>query len=325
MLEAINLSKTFKVKIKKNRFSSKVKEVEAVKDVSLKIEAGKIVGLIGANGAGKTTTIKMMTSLLTPTKGKLLIDGVDGLKNKKKLRTEIGLISGGEKNLYWQLTGRENLEYFGALYGIPKAILKERIIKYTKIFELENYIDMPVETYSKGMKQRLQIIRGIINDPTIVFLDEPTIGLDVEVMKEMHAFIRILKKENRGILLTSHYMEEIEELCDEIYIIDRGKIICKGSPKEIIEAAKILCTVYISIDRHFEESVLEIWKSDIEKEIKCKVMIKENEIKTHIRKEFITSYIKLLSKYEIPIQDIRIESPKLEDAILKIVKERKSV
>lgn len=322
MLEAIKLSKTFKVKKRENIFHSNVQEIEVVSEVSIKIEPGQIIGLVGINGAGKTTTIKMLSSLLMPTKGKILIDGIDGLKNKNILRGKIGLITGGERNLYWQLTGRENLEYFGALYAIPRKILNERIENYIRIFGLESYIDLPVELYSKGMKQRLQIARGIINDPKYIFLDEPTIGLDVEIMKEVHEFIKRLKKEGKGILLTSHYMAEIEELCDEIYIINKGKIICSGSPKEIVELSEINYKIYINVDKKSYVNVLQKSKNFIEEKLESTLILNVNEITVNLKKEKIPLLIKTLIEYGVAIEEIRIDKPKLEDAIIRITENR---
>ena len=158
-----------------------VNTIKAVDDVSLKIEKGKITGLLGINGAGKTTLIKMLTTMISPSSGSITLDELDAVKQHMVAKTRINLISGGERNIYWRLTAKENLEYFGRLYGLNKNELESRIEEILKIVELYDSKDITVEKYSKGMKQRLQIARGLINNPDYIFLDEPTLGLDVVI------------------------------------------------------------------------------------------------------------------------------------------------
>ena len=184
MIQAEHLSKTYVLKEKSHLFGKKkVRQIPAVRDISLEIPKGKITGVLGINGAGKTTTIRMLASLITPTSGSLTMDGVDAVKNHLWVKERINMISGGERNLYWRLTAQENLRYFGSLYGIGKKELEERIGELLKTVGLEEAKDIPVERYSKGMKQRLQIARGLINEPEYLFLDEPTLGLDILIAK----------------------------------------------------------------------------------------------------------------------------------------------
>ena len=212
----------------------KTKVIHAVKDISIEIPKGRIVGVLGINGAGKTTTIRMLSSLIIPTQGSVTMNGVDAIQNHLWVKERINLISGGERNLYWRLTAKENLEYFGSLYGLSGNVLKDRIKELLKLVELEETADIPVERYSKGMKQRLQIARGLINDPEYIFLDEPTLGLDIMITKEIRELIRGLAvKKNKGILLTTHYISEAEELCDYIYVLDKGEVIAEGTKEEL--------------------------------------------------------------------------------------------
>ena len=212
----------------------KTKVIHAVKDISIEIPKGRIVGVLGINGAGKTTTIRMLSSLIIPTQGSVTMNGVDAIQNHLWVKERINLISGGERNLYWRLTAKENLEYFGSLYGLSGNVLKDRIKELLKLVELEETADIPVERYSKGMKQRLQIARGLINDPEYIFLDEPTLGLDIMIAKEIRELIRGLAvKKNKGILLTTHYISEAEELCDYIYVLDKGEVIAEGTKEEL--------------------------------------------------------------------------------------------
>ena len=232
---AQNLKKTYLVKEKASFFKRPtIRTVEAVKDVSLNIPKGKIIGLLGVNGAGKTTTIRMLCAIIEPTSGTLTIDNVDAIKNYMSVKSKINMITGGERNIYWRLTARENLRYFGSLYNVEKKELEKRVEDLLTSVDLIDAADMPVERYSKGMKQRLQIARGLVNDPDYLFLDEPTLGLDIIIAKEMRSYIKRLAVEhNKGLLLTTHYIAEAGELCDYIYVISKGLIIASGTKEEL--------------------------------------------------------------------------------------------
>ncbi|MDO4313062.1 MAG: ABC transporter ATP-binding protein [Eubacteriales bacterium] len=234
---ANHLVKDYVLKEKNGLFRPKrVRIVHAVNDISLEIPQGKIIGVLGINGAGKTTTIRMLASVIAPTAGELTMNGVDAVKNHLWVKERINIISGGERNLYWRLTAKENLRYFGSLYGLSGTCLQERIESLLKMVGLEEAADTPVERYSKGMKQRLQIARGLINDPEYLFLDEPTLGLDIVIAREIRRVVEELaKKEKKGILLTTHYISEAEELCDYIYVLDKGELIAKGTKEELKE------------------------------------------------------------------------------------------
>lgn len=261
MIQAEHLSKTYVLKEKSHLFGKKkVRQISAVRDISLEIPKGKITGVLGINGAGKTTTIRMLASLITPTSGSLTMDGVDAVKNHLWVKERINMISGGERNLYWRLTAQENLRYFGSLYGIGKKELEERIGELLKTVGLEEAKDIPVERYSKGMKQRLQIARGLINEPEYLFLDEPTLGLDILIAKEIRELIHSLAKERgKGILLTTHYISEAEELCDYIYVLDQGQIIARGTKEELKEIFKMKPRMVVQ-EMSLEEVLMKIIK-----------------------------------------------------------------
>lgn len=235
MIEVKNLSKTYITKEKKGFFGGSRVAVEAVKGLNMTIRPGEITGLLGINGAGKTTTAKMLATLLDPTSGQILYDGVDSKRHEKVIKGKVNMIAGGERMIYWRLTARENLYYFGSMYGLHGNMLKERIGHLLALVGLGEKADIPVEKFSKGMKQRLQIARGLINDPDYIFLDEPTLGLDVQIAKDMREFfMKLAKEEGKGILLTTHYMMEVEELCDYIYIMNKGELIKEGTVEDII-------------------------------------------------------------------------------------------
>ncbi len=250
-----------KIKEKSGLFGRKQKRViHAVKDISLEIPQEKIIGVLGINGAGKTTTIRMLASIIAPTSGSLTMNGVDAVKNHLWIKERINVISGGERNLYWRLTAKENLRYFGSLYGLSGVDLDKRIAYLLRTVGLEEAANVPVERYSKGMKQRLQVARGLINDPIYLFMDEPTLGLDIVIAKEIRNLVSDLAhKEGRGILLTTHYISEAEELCDYIYILDKGRIIAEGTKEQLKGLLAYEPKVVTSVQEpSLEETLIEI-------------------------------------------------------------------
>ena len=210
-----------------------IKEVMAVEDISFEIKAGELFGLLGPNGAGKTTTVKMLATLLIPTKGTATILGFDVVKDAQEVRKRIGFIFGGERGLYWRLSGIDNLRYFASLYGVEPDISKKRIPYLLEMVGLKDRGNERVEGYSRGMKQRLHVARTLLHDPEILFLDEPTIGLDPVGAREFRQVIRDLQSEKKTILLTTHYMFEADSLCQRVAVIDKGIIVALNSPSEL--------------------------------------------------------------------------------------------
>lgn len=203
----------------------------AVDGVDIQIEHGEIFGLLGPNGAGKSTTIRMLCTLLEPTSGTAHVNGYDIVKQANDVRRSLGTVLAGERSIYWKLTGRENLEYFAALYHIPPAIAKQRVEELIERMELKDRANELVEKYSTGMRQRVAIAKALLARPPILLLDEPTLGLDPQAARNLRELIAQLKQEGHTILLTTHYMEEADLLSDRIGIIDTGKIIALDTPK----------------------------------------------------------------------------------------------
>lgn len=230
---AEGLTKIYHSRKRKGWLHSAQEEKIAVQDLNFTLPAGQVTGLLGLNGAGKTTTIKILSTLLLPTAGTVRVDNLDLVRDAASIRHRINMIAGGERMVYWRLTGRENLWYFAQLYDVEPKGLKERIKRLLKLVGLEDAADTPVERYSKGMKQRLQIARGLINEPTYLFLDEPTLGLDAPIARDLRKMIQRMADEGRGLLLTSHYLTEVDELCAYVYVIDQGHLIAEGSPQEL--------------------------------------------------------------------------------------------
>jgi ABC-2 type transport system ATP-binding protein len=221
------------IAIQTNNLTKNFKDLVAVDHISVKVKKGEIFGLLGPNGAGKTTLIRMLCTLATPTEGTATVAGYDLRHNEDKIRENIGLVS--EKMImYDMLTPRENLKLFGKLYNIPKKKLEARIGELLKLVKMDKWGDKMINTFSTGMKQRINVIRALLNEPKILFLDEPTLGLDPQSTSELRAFIKeINHKNNTTIVLTTHMMVEADLLCDQIAIIDYGKIIALDTSQNL--------------------------------------------------------------------------------------------
>ncbi len=207
-----------------------VKEIVAVDDVSFAVKEGELFGLLGPNGAGKTTTVKMLTTLLIPTSGAATVGGFDVVRQANEVRRRIGFIFGGERGLYWRLSGNDNLRYFASLYHVEPEVSKKRIPFLLELVGLQGRGDEKVGGYSRGMKQRLHVARTLLHDPAILFLDEPTIGLDPVGGREFRQVILNLQSEKKTILLTTHYMFEADSLCDRIAVVNNGRLIALDTP-----------------------------------------------------------------------------------------------
>ena len=209
------------------------KEVEAVKGVSFDIEQGEVFGLLGPNGAGKTTTIKMLITLLLPTSGSASILGLDVVADAREVRRRIGYVFGGDRGLYERLSALDNLRYFAELYAVPPRDQKARIGQLLDLVGLTGREGERVEGFSRGMRQRLHIARGLLHDPDLLFLDEPSIGIDPVGARELRQTIASLRTQGKTILLTTHYMFEADELCDRIAVIRQGELVAEGTPAQL--------------------------------------------------------------------------------------------
>src|SRR5215207_1990026 len=231
VVEAQDLHRTYRTST--GTLRRKWRDVEAVRGVTFGIERGELFGLLGPNGAGKTTTIKMLITLLIPTKGTARVLGYDVVKDPREVRKRIGYVFGGERGVYERLSGCDNLRYFAELYGVPPKEIRPRIESLLELVGLKGREQERTEGYSRGMKQRLHIARGLLHDPPVVFLDEPTIGLDPVGARELRATIASLADAGKTILLTTHYMFEADALCDRIAVINRGQIVAQGTPRDL--------------------------------------------------------------------------------------------
>jgi len=293
--------------------------VEAVRDISFEVDFGELFGLVGPNGAGKTTTIKMLTTLLTPTSGTAKVLGYDIVKDVRTIRKRIGIIFGGERGLYYRVSGRENLRYFADLYGVPLAKREKRITDLLNMVGLGDRADDKVEGYSRGMKQRLHIAKGLINDPTLIFMDEPTIGLDPEAARETRTMIKDLVDKGKTILLTTHYMFEADELCHRIGVISSGKIVALDSPSELKRFVKDITVIEVEAFGVGESDLVALRQQPDVTNVSADLEGERQTIRIQTPRgsEFIPAVTKLLSKAKI--MDVRTKEPTLEDAYLKLV------
>jgi ABC-2 type transport system ATP-binding protein len=208
-------------------------EVEAVRGVSFQVERGELFGLLGPNGAGKTTTIKMLITLLLPTSGRLRVLGYDVVAQPRQVRQRVGYVFGGDRGLYERLSGLDNLRYFAELYAVPVREQRTRIGELLELVGLAGRERERVEGYSRGMRQRLHIARGLLHRPEVLFLDEPSIGLDPVGARELRTTVKGLVDTGTTVLLTTHYMFEADELCDRIAVIAQGRIVASGTPDQL--------------------------------------------------------------------------------------------
>ncbi len=208
-------------------------EVAALSDVSFSVDAGELFGLLGPNGAGKTTSIKILTTLLLPSSGRARVLGHDPASEPAKVRPMIGYVFGGDRGLYDRLSARDNLSYFADVYRVPIREKARRIEELLELVGLRGRERERVETFSRGMRQRLHIARGLLHDPTVLFLDEPTIGLDPVGARELRETVSALRDSGKTILLTTHYMYEADELCGRVAVINGGRIVAEGTPASL--------------------------------------------------------------------------------------------
>jgi ABC-2 type transport system ATP-binding protein len=224
-----------------------VKEVVAVDDLSFEVRPGELFGMLGPNGAGKTTTVKMLTTLLLPTSGSATVLGHDVARHPEAIRQRIGFIFGGERGLYWRLSANDNLRYFASLYHVEPEVARKRIPYLLELVGLKGREKERVEGYSRGMKQRLHIARTLLHDPELLFLDEPTIGLDPVGARELRGVIRDLQSQHKTILLTTHYMFEADALCDRVAVINHGRIVALDTPEGLKKDVSDLSVIELEV------------------------------------------------------------------------------
>ncbi len=254
-VETKDLYRVFKRKRKKKRKqepgeNNNEKEVVALDDVNIRVNEGELFGLLGPNGAGKTTLIKILATLLLPTKGDAWVAGYNVADKPFNVRMKINMVSGGETSGYGLLTARENVWMFSQFYGVPSKVAKARADELFKTFGLYEKRNQKMRTLSSGERQKMSMVRGFVTDPEIIFLDEPTLGLDVNASRIIRKFVSdwVRDSDKKTVLLTTHYMMEADELCDRVAIIDRGKIIACDTPENLKRMVRRSSTLRLEID-----------------------------------------------------------------------------
>jgi ABC-2 type transport system ATP-binding protein len=316
-IEVKHLRRVFTTNV--GRIRRQIKEVVAVDDVSFEIADGELFGLLGPNGAGKTTTVKMLTTLLIPTSGTATIDGKDVVKDAEGIRQNIGFIFGGERGLYWRLSAADNLRYFASLYNVDPEISAKRIPYLLELVGLTGREKEKVEGYSRGMKQRLHIARSLIHDPKILFLDEPTIGLDPVGARELRTVVRDLQNQKKTILLTTHYMFEADALCQRIAVINKGNIVAMDTPAALKNVVQDLSVIEVETFGVSEEVVNQLRGLDFVDN----VSVEDNEqkqmltVQTTRGSAAIPDLMKLMEGQKIG--HVIAREPTLEDAYVRLV------
>ncbi|MBR6690072.1 MAG: ATP-binding cassette domain-containing protein [Bacilli bacterium] len=323
VIEVKNLSKTFKVKVKEKGFigslksiiKPKYKTIKAVNNISFNVEKGEIIAFIGPNGAGKSTTIKMLTGILYNNKGSISVMGIDPTKKRKKLAYEIGTVFGQKEQLWTHLTPYDNFKFFGAIYDIPEYVVEKKIKEFIEIFELSEFINTPVRNLSLGQRIRCEIVASLIHEPKILFLDEPTIGLDPVVKENIRTLIKRMNKEYKTtIFLTSHDVGDIEKLCKRVIIINKGEIVLDDS----MENLKY---------HYLNKKIIEVkMKEKVNLDDKDGITILKDKgynlkLEVDIKKTSISEALKLIDSDKII--DINISNVPLESIITNIYKGEK--
>ncbi len=297
----------------------KKKEINALNGVNLSIQNGELFGLLGPNGAGKTTITRILSTILLPTSGNARVFDLDVVKSAGQIRPRIGLVFGGERGLYWRLSGWDNLQYFADLYKMQPEISKKRIPELLELVGMTDRANERIETYSRGMKQRLHIARGLLHDPEVLFLDEPTMGLDPVAARDMRAVILGLKQAGKTIFLTSHYMFEVDALCDRVAVIHQGKILTEGTPASLKDLVADLEVVELECYGVPAELIARLREHPrVESvEIEMRDQTQVLQIQAPAGAELVQEFLGILQG--VQVRKVITRQPTLEDAYIKLV------
>lgn len=292
--------------------TKKFGDFTAVDSISFSIEEGEIFGFLGPNGAGKSTTLSMLATLLTPTSGKARVNGYDIVEQRDEVRDSIGMVF-QDSSLDEELTAYENMDFHGRLYRVPSETREEKIMELLKLVELDDRRDSLVKTFSGGMRRRLEIARGLLHEPKVLFLDEPTLGLDPQTRNKLWDYIKNMNKEKGlTIILTTHYMDEADRLCDRIAIIDHGKIIVTGTSSKLKDA---IGGDVVTIETQDKEKIEPLLKG-------CRwckeTKVHDGQITIHVKDagKHVPEILNLAYKNKIKIDFLTINKPTLEDVFL---------
>ncbi|MCJ7450336.1 MAG: ATP-binding cassette domain-containing protein [Candidatus Nanohaloarchaeota archaeon QJJ-9] len=323
MIQAEGLNKKFKVYKKGEGITGYLKsfihrdyeEIHAVADLDLEIEKGEIVGYIGANGAGKSTTVKMLTGILEPTSGKVTVNGRDPHKNRIKNAMNIGVVFGQKTQLWWDLPVKESFKLLKEIYEVPDEKYEDRIQRFTEVLDLEEFMEKPVRKLSLGQKMRCELAAAFLHMPPVVYLDEPTIGLDVSVKEKIREFIKEINQEKDiAVMVTSHDLGDIEDLCERIIVLDEGKKIFDGSIEELMSR---FSERRIVLDVKGTQEVIQLNNPGI-----IDIELQDGQVEVVFDKERTNAaelISEILGKYDVA--DFQIKEPDIKEVVKRIYKE----
>lgn len=289
------------------------KKIEAVKGINIEVKEGEILGLLGPNGAGKSTTISIIATLFPPTEGEVVYEGKDVVKNPKEIRKILGIVP-QEIALYPELSAYENLKFFGKVYGLKGEFLESKIEEILEIIGMNEKAKSPVKTYSGGMKRRVNIGCALLHDPKLLIMDEPTVGIDPQSRSYILETVKRLNKEGMTILYTSHYMEEVEYLCDRIYIMDDGLVITEGTKEELKSGMTEEDTFVINLESISDKLVKEIKELQ---EVKS-LLVENQSITINCKKncDLLQKVLPIAQEFNCKVTSFSVKTPTLEDVFL---------
>jgi ABC-2 type transport system ATP-binding protein len=298
--------------IQVQHLSKSFQNIQAVNNISFTIEKGEIFGLLGPNGAGKSTTLNMMSTILKSDTGNILIDGINVNENSKKCKHLIGVVP-QEISLYEELSAYQNLLFWGNLYGIPSKEIKERIYTTLELIGLLDRKNDLIKTYSGGMKRRINIAAALLHNPKVLFMDEPTVGIDPQSRNHIFEVIETLNKQGMTIVYTTHYMEEVERLCDRIAIIDSGKIIAQGTQSQLKKLVQTKESIQFEFNFLSEKNVQQLRAL-----LPYTMSQNKNKLLVESTVKELSKVITACTELELSIKDIQLNKVNLEAIFLNL-------
>ncbi len=318
-IEVRDLRRVFRATI--GTIRRRTREVVGVSGISFDVRHGELFGLLGPNGAGKTTTVKMLTTLLIPTGGSATILGHDVVREADAIRPRIGFIFGGERGLYWRLSAKDNLRYFADLYHVDPQVAKRRLPELLELVGLSGREDEKVEGYSRGMRQRLHIARCLLHDPQVLFLDEPTMGLDPVGARELRQVVRNLVAEDKTVFLTTHYMFEADALCERVAVINHGQIVALDTPEGLKRHVEDLSVIELEVFGIASEMV-DMLRQMVEVEtvsVENRDQRQAVRIHSHLGSALVPRIMQRLDGNGVRVGRVTVREPTLEDAYVRLV------
>jgi ABC-2 type transport system ATP-binding protein len=325
-IQTINLTKTYSFKSPNTSlFNSKTQSINAIDNLNITIKRGELFGLLGPNGAGKTTLVKILCTLLPPDQGTAKVNGFDVVKQQMKVKQSIGtLFSVGERGFFWRLSGYRNLEFFAAINNVPRSSKQKRIMEVLELVGLKDKADVFFQKYSGGMKRKLALARALLADPPILLLDEPTTGLDVTSSRNIRDFIRndLGKKHGKTVLYTTHYIEEVSQMCDRVGIMSKGKLVALDTPDALKGMAKKNEVADIVVKNMSESQVNKLRNLDGVESLSSELLdsvLGKTRLRVRLENaDALPIVLDFFFREEIKLVNFHQEEPTLEDAFIEL-------